>query len=361
MSCLLLCHAPRPALAGLLRCCLILLLLLAALPLSPAGAAPAATPPAGVVTLLLEDDSPDQGWNDLLKSGLQRAARSTGLPVRVVVAPAHADQQAIFRQEAARSGLLIVACDNLHEVLRNNAANFRQTRFGCIDTGVRAANIMSITFADEQAAFLAGAAAAMLTADGAQSGSSPRALGWLSAYETGAVRTMLNGFLEGARLVTPDMRILHRVIGSWTDTAAARAAVQEMLDQGAAVVVLSAGRAGLGTLDLLRQRQALAIGMDADQDSLMPGTVLTSIRKRADRAVEELVTAYANDRFQGAEIITYTLENGGVDITNFASYAAAGKPLPPRLLQRCKELRMELSRGSIRLPSLRQGTLCNCR
>ncbi len=93
----------------------------------------------------------------------------------------------------------------------------------------------------------------------------------------------------------------------------------------------------------------------------MPGTVLTSIRKRGDRAVEELVTAYADDRFQGAEIITYTLENDGVDITGFASYAAAGKPLPTRLFQRCKELRMELGRGSIHLPSLRQGTLCNCR
>ena len=328
-------------------------------------AAAAGEAPALRVALLLEDAAPDRGWNDLLRQGLEQARKELGVRTAVVVAPPQGSngltQEGIFRAAARQADLVLLSGARLHEILRNNAANFRQTKFGCIDTGIRAANIMCVTFADEQAAFLAGAAAAMLTADGTQSGSSPRALGWLSAYETGAVRTMLNGFLEGARLVTPDMRILHRVIGSWTDTAAARAAVQEMLDQGAAVVVLSAGRAGLGTLDLLRQRQALAIGMDADQDSLMPGTVLTSIRKRADRAVEELVTAYADDRFQGAEIITYTLENGGVDITNFASYAAAGKPLPPRLLQRCKELRMELSRGSIRLPSLRQGTLCNCR
>lgn len=352
-------RADRPAYTlSARRLCLALLAFLLLLPALPGHAAPAAS--TGV-TLLLEDDQPDQGWNDMLKAGLQRAAQATGLPVRVVTAPAYADQQAIFRQEAARSGLLIVACDNLHEVLRNNAANFRQTRFGCIDTGVRAANIMSITFADEQAAFLAGTAAAMMTTGSTHGMNPQKTLGWLSAYETGAIRTMLNGFLEGARMVAPDMRIIHRVIGSWTDEGAARQAVQEMLDQGADIVVLSAGRAGLGTLDMLRQHGALAIGMDADQDGLMPGTVLTSIRKRADLAVEELVGAYAENRFQGAEIITYSLANKGVDITGFATFSASGQRVPAHLQERCRELRMELGRGSILLPSLRQGTLCNCR
>lgn len=359
MSSFLLRRADRPAhLLSARRLWLALLAVLLLLPALPGHAAPAA---ASGVTLLLEDDQPDRGWNDLLKAGLQRAAQATGLPARVVTAPASADQQAIFREEAARSGLLIVACDNLHEVLRNNAANFRQTRFGCIDTGVRAANIMSITFADEQAAFLAGTAAAMMTTSATHGMNPQKTLGWLSAYETGAVRTMLNGFLEGARMVTPDMRIIHRVIGSWTDEDAARQAVQEMLDQGADIVVLSAGRAGLGTLDMLRQHGALAIGMDADQDALMPGTVLTSIRKRADLAVEELVRAYAENRFQGAEIITYSLANKGTDITGFSTFTASGQKVPARLKERCQELRMELGRGSIRLPSLRQGTLCNCR
>lgn len=314
------------------------------------------------VCLLLDSDAPDRGWHDLLKNGLERARRDFDLDARVAVAPAGGDQQAIFRAEAARADLLIVADDSLHEVLRNNAAAFPRVRFGCIDTGVRAANIMSVSFADEQAAFLAGAAAAMLTTSDSRGMNPHKTLGWLSGQETGPIVTMLNGFLEGARLVDPHMRIVHRSVGSFTDAERARALCREILDEGADIVVLAAGEAGLSALDVLAERQALAIGMAADQDNLRPGVVLTSIRKQGDRAVYQIIRSLAQGNFQGAEILTWNLSDKGVGITDFGPFArGTGNRLPPRLLSRLGELHGELIRGNIRLPSLRQRTLCNCR
>lgn len=314
------------------------------------------------VCLLLESDTADRGWHDLLRQGLARAAQEHHVDARVAVAPAGPEQQDIFRREAANADLLIVADDSLHEVLRNNAAAFPRVRFGCIDTGVRAANIMSVSFADEQAAFLAGVAAAMLTTSDSGGMNPQKTLGWLSGQETGPIVTMLNGFLEGARLVDPRMRIVHRAVGSFEDAEAARARCREILDEGADIVVLAAGSAGLATLDLLAERKALAIGMAADQDSVRPGTVLTSILKQGDRAVADIVGSLARGRFQGAEILTYSLSDQGVGITDFGPFArSAGNRLPPRLTSRLAELKKELERGAIRLPSLRQRTLCNCR
>lgn len=326
----------------------------------PGGQAAGAAPLR--VCLLLESAAPDKGWHDLLKSGLERAQGDFPLEARVVAAPAGSDQQAIFRAEAARADLLIVADDSLHEVLRNNAAAFPRVRFGCIDTGVRAANIMSVSFADEQAAFLAGAAAAMLTTSDSRGMNPHKTLGWLSGQETGPIVTMLNGFLEGARLVDPQMRIVHRAVGSFEDGPRARALCREILDEGADIVVLAAGEAGLSALDELAERQALAIGMAAEQDNLRPGVVLTSIRKQGDRAVYEIIRSLAQGRFQGAEILTWNLADKGVDITDFGPFVrGAGNRLPPRLPSRLEELRGELARGGITLPSLRQRTLCNCR
>ena len=127
-------------------------------------------------------------------------------------------------------------------------------------------------------------------------------------------------------------------------------------------MVLAAGSAGLAALDVLAGQQALAIGMAEDQDRLRPGQVLTSILKQGDRAVYEIVSSHVRGNFRGGDIVTYTLADKGVGITDLRSFAAGeGNKLPPRLASRLTELRRELERQAIRLPSLRQGTLCNCR
>ena len=105
-----------------------------------------------------------------------------------------------------------------------------------------------------------------------------------------------------------------------------------------------------------------AKGVDKDQQFLAPKLMLTSIVKRADRAVFEIVKATARGAFAGNEIITYDLANGGVDIVSPQVWARhAGVRLPAAIERRLAELRLELTRGGIRLPSLRDRTLCNCR
>lgn len=125
----------------------------------------------------------------------------------MLVAPPESDQQETFRQAARESDLVLVASDRLHEILRNNAANFRKTMFGCIDAGIRAPNIMSVTFADEQAAYLAGAAAAMLTGRTGLPGiNRDKTVGWLSGEDTPALRSLFSGFSGGAQLIDPEIR-----------------------------------------------------------------------------------------------------------------------------------------------------------
>ena len=176
-------------------------------------AAPAGEAPALRVALLLEDAAPDQGWNDLLRQGLEQARKELGVRTAVVVAPPQGSngltQEGIFRAAARQADLVLLSGARLHEILRNNAANFRQTKFGCIDTGIRAANIMCVTFADEQAAFLAGALLSQLHRHGLLPAPRTRAagdeltLGWLAGEDDPQLKSMLNGFVEGVRLESP--------------------------------------------------------------------------------------------------------------------------------------------------------------
>ncbi len=328
----------------------------------PAQAGESASPASPLrVTLLLEHDG-GQPWTDLLRAGLARAERDFPLRATVLVAPPEGDQQETFRQAARESDLVLVASDRLHEILRNNAANFRNTMFGCIDAGVRAPNIMSVTFADEQAAYLAGAAAAMLTGRTGLPGiNRDKAVGWLSGEDTPALRSLFNGFSEGARLIDPEIRVINAVAGSFTDARAARGQAHRLLDQGVDVLALAAGAGNEGALEAARQRGIYIVGLDTDHARVLPGHALTSILKRADKAVYEIVAAASQGNFQGKKIITYDLGNDGVGIADTRPFTdAAGQNAPPDLERRLKELRAELLSGSIRLKSLRARTLCDC-
>ena len=202
-------------------------------------AAPASEAPALRVALLLEDAAPDQGWNDLLRQGLEQARKELGVRTAVVVAPPQGSngltQEGIFQAAARQADLVLLSGARLHEILRNNAANFRQTKFGCIDTGIRAANIMCVTFADEQAAFLAGALLSQLHRHGLLPAPRTRAagdeltLGWLAGEDDPQLKSMLNGFVEGVRLESPGARVINGVAGSYSSPEKGRAKAEELL------------------------------------------------------------------------------------------------------------------------------------
>ncbi|MBD5626675.1 MAG: BMP family ABC transporter substrate-binding protein [Desulfovibrio sp.] len=338
-----------------------LLLAAWALSVAPAEAAEAAprTGPLRAI-LLLEHEQPSP-WNDLLLAGLERAGRDFGMQTSVVYAPKGEDQAGALRKAAGEADLVLVASDGLHEALRDNAANFRRTMFGCIDAGVRAPNIMSVTFADEQGAFLAGAAAALLTRGRLPGINDKAVIGWLSGEDTPAMRSLFSGYAEGAELAAPNVRVVQAVAGSFTDGVTAAAKTADLLGAGADVVALAAGVGNPAALERLKVAGAYLVGLDTDHSAAYPGRTLLSIVKRADKAVYEIAASAASPRFRGKEIVVYDLANGGVDVAGLSAFLdSAGKGAPENIGRRVGELRRELINGSIRLHSLRARTLCDC-
>lgn len=317
------------------------------------------------VALLLETSLGDKDWNDALALGLERASKDLQVHVAILSASQPRDTLALeqlFRHAAREYDLVLVASDRLHEILRDNAANFRRTLFGCIDAGIRAPNIMSVTFADEQAAYLAGAAAAMLVRQQQTPGSGEqKILGWISGEDIPAERSLFHGFSEGALVIDPEVRVIQAITGSFNDAEAGRSEARNLLQQGAKVLVLACGMGNRPALEEVQKAGAYAVGLNVDHDRLLPGRILTSILKFPDRAVYDIVAATAAGKFKGKEILVRDLANGGVDITAMQPFkAAVGAKIAKNLDRRLQELRQEIVRGAIRLKSLRARTLCDC-
>lgn len=328
-----------------------ILLMLAVALLAPSPMTQAETVQPLKAALLLEHGE-SSAWQELLKKGFETACSDSGLAGKVIIAPSGPDQTAIFRQAASSNDLVIVGSDGLHEILRDNAANFRRVKFGVVDAGIRAPNIMSVTFADEKAAFLAGAAAAMLAEE---KGGRPPVIGWLSGEDVPALRSLYNGYVEGALLAVPGCRVIQAVAGSFANSQAAAGRVEWLLANGASVIALASGAGNQTAHERIMAAGATAIGLDAQVLAPALGTIV----KAADRAVAEIVNAAAAGSFKGKEIIVYGLDNNGADFIGLERYFKNNKS-SGRIERRIRELRHELREGSIHVPSLRQRTLCDC-
>ncbi|WP_448339223.1 BMP family protein [Desulfovibrio piger] len=334
-------------------------------------AAPAGEAPALRVALLLEDAAPDQGWNDLLRQGLEQARKELGVRTAIVVAPPQGSngltQEGIFQAAARQADLVLLSGARLHEILRQcrqlPTDEVRLHRYG---HPRRQHHVRDLC---RRAGRLPGRCPALPAAP-ARPAARPRTraagdeltLGWLAGEDDPQLKSMLNGFVEGVRLESPGARVINGVAGSYSSPEKGRAKAEELLGLDINALAVLAGRAGLGAVEAAIAQGRPLVGVDKDQQFLAPKLMLTSIVKRADRAVFEIVKATAQGAFAGNEIITYDLANGGVDIVSPQVWARhAGVRLPAAIERRLAELRLELTRGGIRLPSLRDRTLCNCR
>ena len=131
------------------------------------------------------------------------------------------------------------------------------------------------------------------------------------------------------------------------------------MDEGTAVVAVMARRADAAAVKRIAARGGYLVGETSRP--LLPERTVTSIVRRLDLAVFEIVAAAAEGRFAGGKIITRTLEDGGVVLTPPEAFARhSGLAVPPRVFSRLEELRRELASGNIRLQSRRLPTLCDC-
>lgn len=306
------------------------------------------------VALILEKTD---AWSNLLSQAFMDSAKKNGLNPEIVMAPVGENQDNIFCDVAKKHSLVLVATPSLHEVLRNNAANFRRVHFGCIDTGVRAPNIMSVSFADEQVAYLSGIICAMLTVRTEIDGINPaKVVGWISDEDDPIQNSMFSGFTEGVKLIDPTIRTIRVIISSDN--------INEQLDylvsQGVDVFVNGSTILNNLAINKISEKKlhvlSLHVPLPIDKNFMVATLV-----KRGDLAVQEIVEAHAKGAFLGKEIRVHSLKDKGVFLRDYEKYLSLlGKKAPPNLERRLSEITNELISESIRIKSLRIRTLCDC-
>ena len=268
----------------------------------------------------------DQSFNDGAFAGLELGERF-GFEARVVESRQQTDYIPNLMGLAEDGADIVFAVGFLMEgAVKEAALNAPDTYFGAIDIAGDESipNLQGVLYREQESGFLAGIVAGLMTAEYAAT--TPKlnddpVIGVVLGMFIPPVERYEVGFIQGAKYVNPDVRVLSATAGSFTDQAIGREAALAMIEQGADIIFHAAGLTGVGAIQAAREQNVLAIGVDLDQNWVAPDTVLTSALKKIPESIEVVLETVADGTFQAGTVV-YGLEEGATGIAPFHGFDA---------------------------------------
>ncbi|HFU4025077.1 TPA: BMP family protein [Streptococcus suis] len=222
----------------------------------------------------------------------------------------------------------------LESAIAEVAPNNPDTHYVIVDSVVADQdNVVSVGFADHEASYLAGVAAAKST--------KTNHVGFIGGMEGVIIDRFEAGFVAGAKSVNPDIKITIDYAGSFADAAKGQTLAAAQYAAGADVIFHASGGTGNGVFAAAKAEnetrneadKVWVIGVDRDQsaegeytskDGKASNFVLASTLKEVGTSVKDIANKALAGDFPGGEILQFTLKDGGVDLaeTNLSDDAS---------------------------------------
>jgi basic membrane protein A len=229
------------------------------------------------------------------------------------------------------------------------AKDYPGINFAIVDGASQMPNVASLVFKEHEGSYLVGMIAAKESKTGV--------LGFIGGMDIGLIHRFAKGYEEGAKAARPDARVLVNYVGvtdgAWNNPGKGKELALAQIGKGADVIFTAAGNSGLGAFDAVEQAgrgadgraTRFVIGVDSNQNGVKPGFVLTSMVKRVDNAVYQIVSDVVNKRFKGG-FHTYGLEADGVA---YAMDDFNRSLVSPDAIRLAEEARQKIIAGEIKV------------
>jgi basic membrane protein A len=301
---------------------------------------------AGMVTDVGGID--DKSFNATSWHGMELARDELGIEVAYLESQQQTDYAANISQFIDQDyDLIITVGFLLGEDTATFAAQNPDTKFAIVDFAYDPTipNVLGLTFATDEAAFLAGYLAAGMTKTGK--------VGTFGGIDIPPVTIFMVGFQNGVNYYNQqhgtnvEVLGMDLYVGNFESTDDGRRAAEDLISEGADIIMPVAGPVGLGTAAAIQEHPGtMLIGVDTDwcvSAAEYCNVTLTSVLKNMDVAVLEAVRQAYNGTFQGG-VYVGTLANGGVGIAPFHEFESA---VPANLQAELEQVRQGIIDGTI--------------
>ncbi len=284
------------------------------------------------VSALAADDKPaivfdiggkfDKSFNESMYNGSEKFKTESGIAYGEFEIANEAQREQAIRNFADQGYSPIIAAGFAQaSALEKVAKEYPDLKFAIIDMVVDLPNVKSIVFNEHEGSYLVGMMAAMASKTGK--------VGFVGGMDIPLIRKFACGYVQGVKAVKADATVFQNMTGdtgaAWNDPVKGGEITKGQMAQGADVVYAAAGATGLGVLQAAADGGALSIGVDANQNYLHPGKVLTSMLKRVDVAVYNVMKTGKDGTFKaGIEALGVAQDGVGyaVDAHNKALVSA---------------------------------------
>jgi basic membrane protein A len=291
----------------------------------------------------------DKSFNTAAYRGLLRARDELGVAVEFIEPTEGNDRETALRSLAAKHVDLVIGVGFIFGPdLERLATQFPDVNFAGIDyspgpDAPTLANLAGLRFREQEGSFLVGAIAGLTTRT--------NTVGFVGGMKIPLIRKFEVGYETGVHHVCPGCRVLSAYAGTDPKAFADAPLGQELgaaqYAQGADIIFTAAGKTGDGVFAAARQRGLRAIGVDSDQFEMAPCCIETSMIKRVDVAVVDIVKDVIAHTFTGGIHELGLAENG----VGFVSDERNRSMLPLDVVQKVKQLGDQIIAGTIKVPS----------
>lgn len=241
-------------------------------------------------------------------------------------------------------------------IMQKVAEDYPEIKFAIVDGVIfekdgktPKANVASLVFREHEGSYLVGMIAAAVK---------DRHTWFVGGMDIPLIHKFETGYEEGARAVNPNVRVIDNYVGvtdgAWNNPGKGKELALAQIEKGADVIFTAAGNSGLGAFDAVEQygrdprtgeANKFVIGVDSNQNMVKPGFVLTSMVKRVDIAVYDVVKEVLNNHFRGG-FHAFGLDKDGVA---YAMDEYNKGLIPDDVIQRVEEARTKIGTGEIKV------------
>ena len=265
----------------------------------------------------------DRSFNAAAWEGVKRAQQDLNICLYDVEPGNPTSIEPAMRAFAERNFDLVIGVGFAQgPIMQKVAMDYPNIKFAIVDGVIFEAdgktpksNVASLVFREHEGSYLVGMIAASKSKTGV--------LGFLGGMDIPLIHKFETGYEEGARAVNPKVQIIQNYVGvtdgAWNNPGRGKELALGQIEKNADVIFTAAGNSGLGAFDAVEQygrneqgeANKFVIGVDSNQNAVKPGFVLTSMVKRVDNAVYDVVKEVLEGKFQGGFHV-FGLDKDGV-------------------------------------------------
>lgn len=316
------------------------------------------------IKLLLPGTLEDNSINDLASTGVNKIKNEFGDRVNIEVIEMGFDEtkfeSLLLDTVKSDADIIITGQLSMKKHIEYIAQLYPNKKFLLYDTEVDyykydLENVYSITYKQNEAGFLSGVLAALITKSDMEFANEESSIGFIGATkESEIINDFLVGYIEGAKFIDKDIKVKIDYADSFTDIQRVKELTLNQYLNGVDIVFTAAGLASKGSIEAALDSKKYVIGVDRDQALVYEGReeqkhIVSSVLKRVDNSIALVMESFFKNSLQINNNINLGINEGVIELAQNDIYTST---VNEDIRNKVSEITKELKCGKIKIKSV---------